>query len=189
MSLSSVERTADGRGDARFAISNSTQDARAFTRCMIGFGAVAVLSCLALLAAGTVDSGQATSGAVTAAVICVGLPACFGVSRRIGRKEVRVNGNGVLLASRLNVADYPWMDIASVRISSAAPSGLYGLMIKATRAADKRGAVELELRRPHRVGLSSGTRSAGLSTGIYKVRLYLDDPDGFMAVARAYLAA
>lgn len=189
MSSQAFENMAGGRGDAQFALSRHTQDTRAFARIMVGFGAVAVLACIALLPAGVVDGRQAASGAITLLVICLGLPASFTILRRLGGGEVRVDREGVTLTARLNVAKYPWADIERVRATPTMPTGLYGLMIRATRSADKAGTVELDLRRPHRIGLSSGTNSVGLSTGLHKVRLHLDDPDRFMTIVNDYLAA
>ncbi len=176
-------------GDARFALSRDTQDTRAFARIMVAFGAVAALVCIALLLAGVIDGSQAASGVITLLVICLGLPMSFRILRWLGQREVRVDREGVTLTARLYVDRYPWSDIERVRVTPTMPTGLYGLVIRATRAADKAGTVELDLRRPHRIGLTSGTKSVGLSTGFKKVRLHIDDPDRFMAIAGEYVAA
>jgi hypothetical protein len=76
-----------------------------------------------------------------------------------------------------------------MRVATTDPSGPYGLMIKLTRAAEKDSVVEVELRRPYRIGLRYGTDVAGISTGLHKIRLYVDDPQGLVTAAQSHLAA
>ena len=173
---------------ARFPLSADTQDTRAFARLVIGFGAAVAVLAVMLVPTGVADGAQAASGAITALIICVGLTIGFRALRRLSGGEVLIDREGVTLAFRLHVAMYPWRDIERVRDTPTIPTGLYGLMIRITRAANKDGTVELDLRRPHRIGPTSGTDAIGISTGLKKIRLHIGNPDRFMSIAKQYLS-
>lgn len=182
----------DGRAEPRvatFALSRSTQDTRALARSTAAFGIVAALIFLVLPAFGVSDVSQAVTAAATVLVISFGFPLIMRSLRKAAHGEVQVGNDGIALVFRLSRADFPWRDISAARVATTDPSGPYGLMIRLTMAAEKDSVVEVDLRRPYRIGLRSGTDVAGISTGLHKIRFYVDDPQALVTAAKRHLAA
>lgn len=155
--------------------------------------------CLAIAAAGLVIgvvafvAGSPGPG-IGIVLLTVGLPAITAWNIRLGHGGVIELRNDALVIRVHNaIHEYPWCDIAAVRLSTWSESRRFEhAWLRATGADVAQPFVRVRLARP--VGMTIGfwktrygTEVVGLPTFVRQIKLFVDDPESFVALAQPYL--
>ena len=170
-----------------FKLRNATPSTRAMIRPLIALGAFSSLLCVGLSAVNALDASPGITTAVTLWLTIAWLALLFGFPRR---GYVRIDAEGIVVKRKFFRADYPWRDIEDIRVIQQNLTGLAGLIVALTRSADAMPYVELRLSQPVRIGPNpsrASTGGHGLSTGLRRMLLEVEDPQGFLVAAQPLL--
>ena len=155
--------------------------------------------CLAIAAVGLVIGGAVLVAGrpgpgIGIVLLTVGLPAITAWNIRLGHGGViELRNDALVIRVRNAIHEYPWCDIRAVHLSTWSESGRFGhAWLRATGADAAEPFVRVRLARS--VGMTIGvwktrygTEVIGLPTFVRQIKVFVDDPASFVALAQPYL--